>query len=371
MRPIRRLDREHSQLNLLSYVRAVVMGWPGKWPSKAVIALLAGLLVSTAVFSGCTPRVIVRSHPASDDPGIRYYRPKPYLKVEPAEVALEKNQTTIVPGVVRISLVYLPDFSEEYSIDVRSGLGIANVGIKLQDGWNLTEISQELDSQTDENVKAAASLLSAVGDVVPTAGLAPRAADVSFTVPARNVPIGLYESLIGRDARGCKRLYGFRYVGFVPFSNCPLDIGGQQSACCNDPQSGLYGLSFIGGQMVFLPLDEMATTPAAAAGGLPFEHGGLPKNNQTSAASPSAEPVRLPLAEDQLGRLEVQLRAALQESFDGIGEVRAQAETDRVRLSVQVPAGVPPLAIRQLAEDWLESALGKTMGFELELLPGS
>ena len=121
------------------------------------------LLFATVVLSGCTPRVIVRAHPTSDDPGIRYYQSQALSQVEPAEVCVEKNQTTIVPGVVRISLVYLPDYSEEYSIDVRSGLGIANVGIKLENGWNLTEISQELDSQTDDNVKAMASLLSGGG----------------------------------------------------------------------------------------------------------------------------------------------------------------------------------------------------------------
>ena len=135
-------------------------------------------------------------------------------------MAIDKNGNPFGTRLVRISLAYLPDFSEEYSIDVRSGLGIANVGIKLEDGWNLTEINQELDSQTDENTKALAEcLLTAVGDVVPTASKGENLATASFTVPARNVPIGFYESIIGLDSRGCKRLYGFRYVGFVPFAD--------------------------------------------------------------------------------------------------------------------------------------------------------
>lgn len=326
------------------------------------LVLLSGLL-----FTGCTPRVIVRANPTSSDRGIRYYRPKPYLKVEPAEVALEKNQTTIVPGVVRISLVYLPDFSEEYAIDVRSGLGIANVGIKLEDGWNLTEISQELDSQTDENVKAAASLLSAVGDVVPTASSNPKTAEATFTVPARNVPIGFYESIIGRDSRGCKRLYGFRYLGFVPFANCPVDMGGRQTACCSDPQSALYGLSFINGQMVFLPLDEMAHTPALDATKPPIDRAEGVKAGKTAAVLGPAEPLTLPLADAPFSALEIQLRAHLTELFDGIGEVRATANNDRIMVTVKVPSGTPALPIRDSAVAWLQSVYSDTSKFNVEL----
>lgn len=333
---------------------------------------------------GCTPRVIVHSRPGVDDPGIRFYRPKPFLKVEPAEVALEKNQTSIVPGVVRISLVYLPDFSEEYALEVRSGLGIANVGIKLTDGWNLTEISQELDSQTDENVKAVASLLSAVGDI-PTAGNTGVAPEVSFTVPAHNVPIGLYESVIGRDSRGCKRLYGFRYVGFAPFANCPLEMGGGQFQCCNDPAGGLYGLSFIGGQMVFVPLAQMAVSPAVEARGLPAGRtsdiaagaafDSLPPANAPADNVGNAEPLSGPSptapAAAELNRIEVRLRAALAEMFPGVGEVRATHGPEGLLLRVSVAPGVPPLAVRQAIESWSAANLEASLPVTIDLIPAT
>ena len=318
---------------------------------------------------GCTPRVIVRAHPQPGDRGIRFYRPKPYLKVEPAEVAIDKNQTSIVPGVVRISLVYMPDFSEEYAIDVRSGLGIANVGIKLQDGWNLTEISQELDSQTDENTKAFASLLSAVGDVVPTSSGGDRTVVPSFTVPARNVPIGFYESIIGLDARGCKRLYGFRYVGFVPFSGCPLNMGGSQPACCDDPNSGLYGLSFVDGQMVFLPLNEMSHAPATSSSASTLKATnaqGVPPNGVAAVGLP-AEPLALPLTIEQLRGIEVQLRAQLNSIFDSIGEVRARENGDRIQVRIQIPASLPPIPIQRVAQAWLQDNLGASQAFDVEL----
>jgi hypothetical protein len=343
------------------------------WPrcnsiSPSVAFMVWSLLGLGLLSSGCAPRVIVRANPTASDRGIRYYRPKPYLKVEPAEVALEKNQTTIVPGVVRISLAYLPDFSEEYAIDVRSGLGIANVGIKLEDGWNLTEISQELDSQTDENVRAMASMLTAVGDVVPTSGDASKSPDVSFTVPARNVPIGFYESIIGRDARGCKRLYGFRYVGFVPFAGCPLDMGGQQAACCNSPEGGLYGLTFVNGQMVFLPLDELAHTPARdAREPSAVQRIDKAKTGRTSAEVEPAEPLDLPLVEPRLTDAEIGLRAHLVGMFDGIGEVRGASQAGATTVVVQVLPGIPTQPIRNAAEDWLRSFYGAGSRIDVEI----
>lgn len=331
--------------------------------ARALLLLL--LLLQGA---GCMPRVIVRAHPQPNDRGIRFYRPKPYLKVEPAEVAIDKNQTRLVPGLVRISLAYLPDFSEEYSIDVRSGLGIANVGIKLEDGWNLTEINQELDSQTDENTKALASLLTAVGDVVPTTSKGENPATASFTVPARNVPIGFYESIIGLDSRGCKRLYGFRYVGFVPFAGCPLDMGGQQSACCNDLNNGLYGLSFIDGQMLFQPLAEMAHAPAIESRSLAAQATNAHSNSPGGAAiGAPAAPLALPLADEQLRDLEVQLRVHLNSIFDNVGEVRAQNVEGRTHVHVQIPAALPPLPVQRTAAAWLRDNLGSSQAFDIEL----
>ncbi len=305
--------------------------------------------------TGCTPRVIVRAHPQPSDRGIRYYRPKPYLKVEPAEVAVDKTQTKLLPGMVRLSLVYLPDFSEEYAIDVRSGLGIANVGIKLQDGWNLTEISQELDSQTDENTKAVASLLSAVGDVLPTSAGSGTTPQVSFTMPARNVPLGFYESIIGRDNRGCKRLYGFRYVGFVPFSACPLDMSGQASGCCNDPLSQLYGLSFVEGQMAFIPLAELEQRPVSTTTSATTTAAAAASSGAGGAANATVGVPVLPVVGLSDSELEIQLRTYLLTLFEGIGEVRSESQAGEVGLQIQVAGGVNAQAIRRAADDWLSA----------------
>jgi hypothetical protein len=200
--------------------------------------------------SGCTPRIIVRQNPTADDQGIRYYRPKPYLLIS----ALANN-TNATADYVSITLDYLPDFSEEYSINVRPGLGLADVNIGLEDGWNLVSINQKLDSQTDETIKATGDLLKAVVSL-PTSGAGQSAARPIINVPARNVPLGYYEAVIGKNRHGKKQLFGFRYVGFMPYQSCPTELCGSTSMPCSDGL--LYGLTFEAGVMTFKPLGEIA-----------------------------------------------------------------------------------------------------------------
>lgn len=217
------------------------------------------IFVSTA----CAPRVRVRSNPLPQDTGIRYYRPKPYLLVTSAAQTILSDSGKPIREVVddrfvQIELQYLPDFSEEYSIDVRSGFGIADVAITLEDGWNLTSINQKLDSQTDENVRAIAEVVrGAAGFTNPGERVSnPDAVKPPpFRVKATNVPLGYYESVIGVDGCGKKRLYGFRYVGFLPYQTCPIAMQGAEFGQCQTTE--IYGLVFENGVMVFRPLHQI------------------------------------------------------------------------------------------------------------------
>ncbi|TWU10708.1 hypothetical protein [Allorhodopirellula heiligendammensis] len=326
--------------------------------------LLSAFLVSIA---GCTPKVIVRKNPDDCDRGIRYYRPKPYLKIEPAEIAISKTETSIAPGMVRISLVYLPDFSEEYSISVRSGCGIADVGIKLEDGWNLTEISQELDSQTDENVEAIGSVLSAASGLIPTSANERTAENVSFTVPARNVPIGFYESVVGRDQCNVKRLYGFRYLGFIPFAGCPIEMNGHSHASCQDPGAcgqhpagSLYGLTFVGGEMVFQPLDVMAVTPAVSARAL---------GDKPSAEATTTQPTEIdtPAGVFEPGGVETRLHAYLASLGLEVEAVHATPVGDDFHIRVTIPLDIPSHPIHEAITDWLAERYPNSESFVVQI----
>ena len=214
------------------------------------------IFAATVTTAGCLPSTRVIKNPSDRDRGIRYYRPKPYLSVKP----LINKAGEPVAGFVSLEQVVLPDFSEEYSIHIRTGLGRNNTSIELTDGWRLDSINVELDSNFDENVKALAEVAKAVPSLTASKG----AADSSMAVPASNVPLGLYESVISKGCDGKKRLYGFRYVGFMPYSTCPLESCGSETQSCFDGQ--VYGLVYDGKQMTFKLLqgipEGLGTQPA-------------------------------------------------------------------------------------------------------------
>ncbi len=229
-----------------------------------MIAVILGFVAA----AGCVPRVLVRKDPGPHTKGIRYYRPKPYLFIAPAgektvttplnptEESTTKTVTVPTDEFVSIDLQWLPDFSEEYAIDIRTGFGTNATELTLEDGWNLTALNTKLDSQTDENINAFANLLESVGSLAAPVGMNPAPpADASkgrVVVRATNVPLGYYESVLGRDHCGRKKLYGWRYVGFIPYSQCPIIAGGAEKAYCDTLD--LYGLVFDNGIMTFKQL---------------------------------------------------------------------------------------------------------------------
>jgi len=229
------------------------------------------------LMTGCTPRTIVRQNPGPRDRGIRYYRPKPYLLVQPTPV--KEDAEVRQDRYVQISLDYLPDFSEEYSINVRTGLGSNDTTITLEDGWKLTSINQKLDSKFDKNVSAIADLIKAAapGGIVGTEG-DDSSRGPSIIVKATNIPIGYYESVIARGPDCKKQLYGWRYVGFAPFSPCPLKPKGAECVDCRS--SPLYGMVFRDGVMVFEVIHDIAQrglsesilVPATLPRSLPLSH---------------------------------------------------------------------------------------------------
>lgn len=207
--------------------------------------LLIGLLV-TACCAGCLPRTIIKANPGPKDRGIRYYRPKPYLFVKP----MVAKDGQAVPGMVHLEMTTLPDYSEEYSIHIRSGLGINDTSVTLEDGWNLTQLNVKVDSQTNENLSAVSDLIGVVPDL--TKGSNPGQA---MSCKATNVPMGLYEAVVSRDVHGIKRLYGFRYIGFLPYASCPTSMHGHACESCQTDQ--LYGLVFENGVMVFRQMFDL------------------------------------------------------------------------------------------------------------------
>lgn len=239
---------------------------------------LAVLLI-TGIFTGCSAVSGVRvvKNPQDYDSGIRYYRPKPYLKVSPAEPT---------GRMVKLSLEYLPDFTEEYSIHARG-----KTSVSLKDGWNLVGVNTKAEPPKEEPKEEPPLPDLKVPDAV---------------VAASNVPIGYYESVIVKEGE-TKVFKGWRYIGFTPLAGsvssggvspnggrrpnnghgttcpgmgCPGPFACQTGAASN-PYEPLYGLVFFNGAMTFRQLNEIAgnqlcpvyvdptpeqVKPAAAAG---------------------------------------------------------------------------------------------------------
>jgi hypothetical protein len=278
---------------------------------KTRIWIVAVLVAGMFSAQGCT-RVNVRRVTGDCDNGIRYYRPKPYLfisgepvesggdeatftihqkkevKVDttaselnasiaqlashqlppspidpPAAKSQSQDNTEQAPHRVQkitMALQYLPDFSEEYSIDYRPGLGIGELNVTLENGWNLTSIGIKTDQQTDEIITSVGSTIGQIAGL-GGAGLteSTRNDPPQASLYGTNVPFGFYEAVISCDPRGRKQLYGWRYIGFMPFQACPINAGGLENVCCSS--NAIYGLVFVNGVLQFQQIGEIPNTP--------------------------------------------------------------------------------------------------------------
>jgi hypothetical protein len=147
------------------------------------------IMLTVLATAGCTSTVTVsRITPATkpDRTGIPYYLPKKYLLLAWSDGRfLPKVVETIDPVTgkpagrtttqewIKFSeprwvadLVELPDLREKYGITMVPGLGSSEMSIKLTDGWKLSELNLESDTQLDELVTALGQAIPALGSIV-------------------------------------------------------------------------------------------------------------------------------------------------------------------------------------------------------------
>ena len=147
-------------------------------------------------------------HKASNDSesGLRFYRPYPYLWI-----------TLNDKGACIPQTVYLPNMKEEYVIVPKPGLGTVAFKPTLQDGWNLTNFDGNIDTKTNENIKAIGDF---IGSVAPIAGLGKPFAPGAQESTNKLSP-GLYAIKFGDDGL---------ISGFKPISVF-VDKDGNQIPC--------------------------------------------------------------------------------------------------------------------------------------------
>ncbi len=110
-------------------------------------------LPASAVLLGACANVSVLPVTAPNQPGIRYWRPAPYI-------ALQETRDG-AKTVCDYKLIMLPDKTEQYAITMDAGIGTVESKPTLEGGWNLTSLDGKADSKTADNITAVASLLKA------------------------------------------------------------------------------------------------------------------------------------------------------------------------------------------------------------------
>jgi hypothetical protein len=112
------------------------------------------------VFCGCA-HVVVR-HVAENDKscGVHFYEPRPYLLVTDQPIVMGTN------GVVHSytsTIIYLPDKSQRYVVQIKQGWGTVNGSVKLANGWMLDTLGAQTDSKGPETIAAVTGLLKEAG----------------------------------------------------------------------------------------------------------------------------------------------------------------------------------------------------------------
>src|SRR5262249_25147711 len=265
--------------------------------------------------------------------------------------ALDKEGKPIAESknLVSISLDYLPDFAEEYSIHIRAGFGVNHTKVTLDKGWNLTSLDAEVDSKTAENINAIAALLGSVAKVIPSGATAPAMGSprvLVSEVPAYNVPLGYYEAVVNVDSCGEKRLYGWRYVGFMPFSTCPTNVSGLQSESCKD--GNIFGLVSENGVMVFKRLGDLESTPV--------KHAQL-QNDGTSRGNADA----LAAVKDLIGRWVTEAKTALGDPGITEAQITYSVSGNMISFTIQATKMIADLS---KAEADSRTAFAKVAGMD-------
>jgi len=142
---------------------------------KFVMIVLISLFIG-----GCASTITARR---GGENGIPYYLPKPYLLItknltplveKTTEKKDDKGNTTAIEHKVEpvttnnekgdsysFQIIYLPDLTQKYGLEIQSRTGTIKTNVTLIDGWKLVGINLDADAKTSDIIKA-------VGELIPS-----------------------------------------------------------------------------------------------------------------------------------------------------------------------------------------------------------
>lgn len=143
---------------------------------------------------GCSQVIVEQYKPTEYKNGIRFYRPQPYILV--SQTKDDKGS----PTGNSISVVYLPDPTQEYVIRVDAGFGSVSMKPTLTDGWNLVGLDTTIDTKIPETITA---LVGAA-----KLGVAPGAKQVPGHDVEETIKPGLYKLVLPTQPAGLPAIVG-------------------------------------------------------------------------------------------------------------------------------------------------------------------
>lgn len=135
-----------------------------KFAPYVTIALLALLVSCAYLLTGCSSVKVTHVDDSDTSAGVHFYEPRPYLLVTKTEA---KDASGNLTNGFMNQIIWLPDHSRRYKVEVKSGWGSVNGSVKLQNGWMLDTLGAQTDSKIPETIAAVGGLLAAVPKVVP------------------------------------------------------------------------------------------------------------------------------------------------------------------------------------------------------------
>jgi len=141
------------------------------------------MLIFISIFiAGCASTITARP---GGETGIPFYPPKPYLLITKnlipiVEKTMEKKdekgntiEHTAEPLALNVDkekdsysfqIIYLPDLTQRYGLEIQSRTGTVKTNVTLVDGWKLVGLNLDADAKTSETIQA-------IGGVIPQLSL--------------------------------------------------------------------------------------------------------------------------------------------------------------------------------------------------------
>jgi hypothetical protein len=99
------------------------------------------ILIVFLLFGCANIKVVKIDDHNQNQKGLRFYRPHPYL-------VIGRDKNDALTG----QILWLPNLKEEYAIVSTPGIGDTDLKVTLENGWNLTQYGESIETRLPEMI---------------------------------------------------------------------------------------------------------------------------------------------------------------------------------------------------------------------------